>query len=372
LVPGPDSHRDISIKLQWQLVPQFLRDRTLVLFVLCSAMSLCCNQSSKKAGRNIERSFYFWRSVFHLSEPEKKALTEFHIKTLYTKFFDVDWDPTTGQPLPVAQVRFQDSAFLKQDSIQIIPVVFITNSCIKNIDSSQAKQLAVKITDLVNGISKANGLTFHELQIDCDWTSSTKENYFKLLETIKSQIVNRKSQISCTIRLHQIKYSNKTGIPPVDRGLLMAYNMGDLKDPSAKNSILETSELKKYIGDLSSYPLPLDVALPLFEWKVLFRQNVYTGLLENFPDSFFNNASIKKTTNRFEVLRDTILNGYEFKKGDIIRKEESSYEEILSAAKLISERLSATNIRLSLFHLDSVILSKYSVYEMENIFNSLR
>ena len=32
--------------------------------------------------------------------------------------------------------------------------------------------------------------------------------------------------------------------------------MGNLTDPSTRNSILETAELKKYTGNLSTYPLP--------------------------------------------------------------------------------------------------------------------
>ena len=198
---------------------------------------------------------------------------------------------------------------------------------------------------------------------------SSKEKYFLLLNNIKQKTTNIK--LSCTIRLHQIKYIAKTGVPPVDRGLLMCYNMGNLKDPATKNSILETAELKKYIGNLSNYSLPLDVAFPLFDWKVLYRNNFYTGLIQNLPDTLFSNSFSAKTGNRYQVLKDTLLQGYDLRKGDMIRDEQSDIKELLAAANEISKHLKNTQPRVSLYHLDSLILSKYSTHELESIYNSL-
>ena len=143
--------------------------------------------------------------------------------------------------------------------------------------------------------------------------------------------------ISATIRLHQIKFLAKTGVPPVSKGLLMCYNMGNLKNPATKNSIIETEELKKYIDNLAAYPLPLDVALPLFNWKVLFRNNTYAGLIQNLPDSLLTNPFISKAGNRYLFLKDSLLAGYPFKKGDVLRNEQSEYSEIISTAGAISK-----------------------------------
>jgi hypothetical protein len=114
------------------------------------------------------------------------------------------------------------------------------------------------------------------------------------------------------------------------------------------------------------------VALPLFEWKVLFRNNLYTGLIETLPDSLLTGSFVTKNENRFEVLKDTLLQGYDLRKGDILRNEQSNYAEILSAAAAINARLKNTHPRVSLYHLDSVLLNKYSLHELETIYNSLR
>jgi len=338
----------------------------LPILLISSVLHFSCKQVKEE--RKIERSFYYWKSVFTLTGFEKQRLDSLQVKTIYLKFFDVDWDEAGKKPVPVA--KMQVSKMEKQEGIIIIPTVFITNACIQKTDSSQIVKLAVNIYKLILEINRINDFKqISEIQIDCDWTAVTKEKYFRLLSNIKQQTTNFK--LSCTIRLHQIKFLSRTGIPPVDRALLMCYNMGNLKDPSTKNSILEAKELRKYIGNLSGYPLQLDIAFPLFDWKVLFRNNMYIGLIGNLPDTPFNNSFTHKMQNRFEILKDTLLDGYDLRQGDIIRNEQSDIKEILAATQEIKKHLKNTPIRVSLYHLDSVILSKYTIHELEDIYNSL-
>ena len=346
----------------------------LFLFLLFILFS--CNEKSET--RKIEPSFYYWKSILNITDFEKQKLDSLKVKTIYLKFFDVDWDEETRKPKPVA--KLQASSYKLQDGFQIIPTVFITNECIQKIDSSQVKKLAENIVSLIAEIKQAHGFdSIPEIQIDCDWTQASKDKYFLLLKNTKLQTQNLSTvasakadtKLSCTIRLHQIKFLSKTGIPPVDRGLLMCYNMGNLKDPATKNSILETTALKKYIGNLSSYPLPLDMAFPLFDWKVLYRNNIYTGLIQGLSDNAFNSSFCNRTGNRYLILKDTLLKGYDLRKGDMIRNEQSDIKEVLAAADEISKHLKNTRLRVSLYHLDSVILNKYSTHELENIYSSL-
>jgi len=340
-------------------------------FIIFAIIFFSCNISKKHEPRTIERSFYFWKSVFKLSTQEKDALTNFKIQNLYIKYFDVDWNASRNTALPVAQLTAPDSIFLRTTKLNIVPTVFITNETIFKININQTEELANKIIVLVNSMNSNFGVKLiNELQIDCDWTAGTKDKYFSLLKFLKKKQNN--INFSSTIRLHQIKYLNKTGVPPVKKGMLMCYNMGNLSNINTSNSILEVDELKKYIGDLQNYPLPLDVALPIFEWKVLFRNNVFKGIFENMPDSLIAQNIFNKNGNRNKALVDTILNGYEIKKNDIIRTEKSNYTSVLKTAKLISEKLSGNIVRVSFFHLDNLTLKKYKLYEMENIYDAMR
>jgi hypothetical protein len=299
-----------------------------------------------------------------------QQLKEHKVNTLYIKYFDVGWDETTNKPVPIAQLRVADKSFFAQNSYKIIPTVFISNECIFKIDSSQCEGLAGKILLLIKDIDRVNTIgNISEIQIDCDWTASTRGKYFSILKAL--QYKDSALSYSATIRLHQVKYLQQTGVPPVSRGLLMCYNMGNLKDASVRNSILDVEEFKKYSSNLGSYPLPLDVGLPLFEWYVLFRHGTYIGLVRDVDINLLKSVS-KHTDNRYDMLADTALNGYDLKKGDILRYEKSGYNEIMKATKIVSDKMKTTELHISLYHLDSLILKKYTTDEIENIFNSLR
>jgi hypothetical protein len=342
-----------------------------LLFFILSFLFFACNTVPKHTDRKIERSFYYWKSNFKLSDIEKQTLDTLQIKTLYLKFFDVAWDDISSSPIPIVQVRISDSAYLHASRLQIIPTIFITNECIFKIDSSQIKILAEKISLLTKSIITNNGLqNIREIQIDCDWTAATKEKYFAILKEL--QTLDKTINFSATIRLHQIKYLQKTGVPPVSRGMLMCYNMGNLTNIETENSILETKELQKYIGDLQHYPLPLDVALPLFDWKVLFRNGKFKSLINDMPYAVLNTALFKKNKNIFTAVQDSIIFGYDIKKGDVLRNEQCDYDDILKSAQIISKKISNKSYRVSLYHLDTLTLKKYSTHEMENIFNALR
>ena len=338
----------------------------IIVFTSCILFINCNN---KHRPRNIERSFYYWKSVLNLNDFEKEQVTSLKVKTIFLRFFDVDWDEVSNSALPKAPVKIIDTAYFNTQQIKIIPVVFITNECLQKVDSTQITSLANKIISL---LKSSYNISFsqqklNEIQIDCDWSATTKQKYFSLLSVIKKSGI---TTLSVTIRLHQIKYLKITGIPPADRGLLMCYNMGNLINASTKNSIIEVEELKKYINDLAAYPLPLDIGLPLFDWYVLFRNDKFKGLIKTLNT---NNLSTKKIdTNHFFILKDTVINKINFKKGDILRQEESKYETILNTGKLLNEKLSTGSIRISYFHLDSVTLKKYPTNELENIYNSMR
>lgn len=324
----------------------------------------------KKQHRDIERAFYYWKSSLQLTTFEEARLDSLRVNTLYIKFFDVDWDEKSRIPKPV--VKLQSTGYRLKGSMLVVPTVFITNECIQRISAAQTAELANNLDLLIRDIIQSNGFnSIAEIQIDCDWTAATKDAYFTLLEHITALWKNTEIPISATIRLHQVKFLTKTGIPPVAKGLLMCYNMGNLKNPATTNSIIETAELKKYIGNLSNYPIPLDIAFPLFNWKVLFRNNGYIGLVQGLSDTLLTSSFVKQQGNRFELLKDTLLLGYDLRKGDLLRSEQSDISEILASANAISRRLQNNPLRVSLYHLDSVILNKYSLHELESIYSSL-
>lgn len=334
--------------------------------ILCLAIALSCHPLSKHPEN---RSFYYWKSSFSLTGTDRNYLNALHVNHLYVRFFDVTWDAEHGHATPTAPVRFDDSSYR---SFGIVPVVFIANDVLARTDTTGIGPLAGHVATLVMQLCEDARLSKpEELQLDCDWTAGTKNRYFTLLTDIRrwlDQHGQAACKLSATIRLYQCKYRGSAGVPPVARGLLMCYNMGDLKKSKTHNSILETTELEKYTGDLSSYPLPLDVALPIFSWKVYYHEGRYAGLIESLPTPLLDNSAVTKTGNLYTFGKDTSLNGYQFETGDQLRDEPSEYDALQATSKIIARKLKSPPDNILFFHLDSANLVNYTTDELENIF----
>jgi hypothetical protein len=315
----------------------------------------------QKEDLKVQRSFYFWKSVFRLSQKERNILEDLSVKQLYIKFFDLSWDPEKKAARPIAKLQVRD---LPPPGIFITPVVFITNESLSQTGPLHTDSLATDISRLIESMSSSLPLS-GEIQIDCDWTSGTRETYFSLLSKLKQLPFFKGKTLSATIRLHQLKFISQSGIPPVDKGLVMCYNMGNLRHPQTKNSIIESEELKKYIRNLNHYPLRVDIALPAFDWFVKFRGNHFAGLIHGFnlPDSF-------RKTERTLFERDTMINGMFFKKGDWLRYEASDIDVIRACIYLIRQKLKKEELNVILYHLDETNLNRYSTYELETIYSS--
>ena len=317
--------------------------------------------------RTITPAFYYWKSNFNPTEFEKRKLHSLGVETVYVKLFDIAWDPQQQKALPVAKIFIRDTAHLNNK--KIIPTVFITNEVFYNLDSVGVQVLAQNTASLIKKYLTGFSKKAAEIQMDCDWTNITKQKYFFFLQTIKTAFPQQ--MLSATIRLHQVKYTASSGIPPVNRGLLMCYNMGNLQDEKATNSIIDPVEFEKYRPYIKTYPLPLDVGLPLFSWHVLFRENKYAGLIQTLSTTAlqrFKNIG----TNRYEVMQDTIILGKALKAGDVLRYEESPINSLQKIAGSLSRQLTQQPINAVFYHCDSVILNKYNTYELEEIFGRLR
>jgi hypothetical protein len=284
------------------------------------------------------------------------------------RLFDVDYDENTKHTIPVAPLRIETT----DQPFTYVPVVFITQKAIVLLSDSGIGQMAQNICTLADNICVQAGMHPAELQLDCDWTSTSSKKYFALLKAIKEQKFMQGKALSCTIRLNQIKYQSLNGIPPADKGLVMIYGMGDLKKPGSHNSILDPGEAKAYLKYLSGYPLSVDVALPLFEWCVLFRENQFKGIIHEVATSYVKTSQLfkQKEGNTYICTADTSWQGYQFKANDIIRLESPSFDDIQAIARYSSARVKGKDLNVILFSCDSITLSKFSNNEMEAVYNS--
>lgn len=315
----------------------------------------CSNKSQKE----ITRGIYFWKTKFSLSNEDLSWLKETEIKKLYVRFFDVDWNPNINAAVPVGDVTIETK---KVDGVVIIPVVFITNRTFTNLPDSLIAELSKNIYKKISAkLSLFTNQTTNEIQLDCDWTESTREKYFSLIELIKKLSQRNNIEVTSTIRLHQIKFFSKTGVPPVKRGMLMFYNMSDVSDIQTINSIYDEDAAKKYLTNFDKYPIDLDVVLPAFSWACWFRNGKLKNLINDLKATELasNKNFIKEDKNIFRAIKETSLKGNYILQGDYLRTEETDFNTTLDAAELIAPHIKNKKINVSIYHLTGEVIKNY-------------
>jgi hypothetical protein len=342
-----------------------------ILFLIPGILLLCLFQKcTPKKERKISTAFYYWKTNLHVNDEEQSILKGTGASTIYLRLFDVDWNQNLQKALPVGILQ---SDTIKGTSLQYIPVVYITQACLTRLQEKDVPELSAHISTLVFDLCTKYNLNPKEIQIDCDWTKNSAQVYFSLLKQLKSEAYFKTKLLSCTIRLHQVKFTITSGIPPVDKGMLMVYNMGNLTRYGGHNSILEVKEAKDYLKHIGIYPLPLDVALPIYHWAALFEHSRFKGITYNISKTDFNSADIKqKENNLYLLLQDTIVGGYRFRKGQEIRFEEPDKNDLKQIGAYIGEHIKDSVYRVAFFHLDNQATRQFQTKDLNDIVNTFR
>ena len=319
--------------------------------------------------REITPAFYHWRTQFALSAQELTYLNQLNTNIVYVKFFDVDWDFIKQEAVPKASVQLDNSPKLP---LEIIPTIFITNRTFKHLPKDEIPDLVEKITTKIENLGR--NYQFKEIQIDCDWTQSTRIPYFTFLEQLKASWQAQNVSLSTTIRLHQFKYPEKTGIPPIDKGMLMVYNVGKLENWTEKNSILSIQNLQPYLVDFDEYALKLDIALPIFAWGVVYRGSKLIKLINNLHVEMLGDTSVIKEIgkNRFELTKSTYINGYYLYAGDRIRIESIDQELLNETATLLADYNPDQAFTLAFYHLDTSTIKHYQYEQLQQVISNFK
>ena len=243
---------------------------TLACGVLCAMVLSSC---SRQTDVQPVRSMYYWRTVFTLSQAERDFMKAHHVERLYVRYFDVVLNEQ-GEPTPNATIKFPTAPSGSERGTvgEIVPVVFITNDCMARPHEGLAEKVLTRVLQM-NETHDVKGVS--ELQIDSDWTITTRRNFFAFLDELRPLAKAKGIALSATIRLHQLSQP----VPPVDRGVLMVYNTGDVTRFDCHHPILDLNDVRQYLRHLKSYDLPLSAAYPLFSWRVLFRNGRYVGIM---------------------------------------------------------------------------------------------
>ena len=157
-----------------------------ILPMTCGFIGLSCCQFLPPK-REAALSFYYWKQTpmgwnedtgdyetpNDFSPP---AFSHLGAKRVYVKFFDIDWRVGNG-----AYPRQRFEAIKPLPTLDLVPTFYILNRVFEKSDSSDIENLAAHIVKVV-------GVKYSEIQMDCDWTATTRDAYFQYLKTLRRQL----------------------------------------------------------------------------------------------------------------------------------------------------------------------------------------
>lgn len=336
-------------------------------FGICAICLSACSRPQP-----LKPAFFYWETRLEVSDQEKQLLDSLHCETMYLKILDIGLNG--GNIEPYARLDLADSSALQ--GRKCCASVFITNEVFENISPEKSDWLAGKILE-----SAASMRPFDAFLIDCDWTGSTREAFFLFLKKLKNKL-GPKTPLSATIRLHQYKFPDRTGVPPVDRGMLMFYNTGDLEIDGDHNSVFHPDDALKYLdGAPDHYPLPLDLALPLFSWGVVFREGEFWKIIPG-PLPLQEMRSNGKWTAQpatepfgaalWQVNEGTFLGGHYLRPGDRLRLSAQTPQTLTRIAELARRIDLADDADLAFFHLGVAGPEHFSAALLDSVCHIVR
>lgn len=371
----------------------------LIVFIgIASAfigLVICLFIFQPKPLQPVKLSFYNWQNQFELDSNECQFIDQHGVDHLRVKLFELSLNASTHSAVVNNHIdtRSYDKGcedfFLTHT---VTPVVFIDNDIFYKIDSANIREMAGLVkramiihsvdllqpdryqwndrwyklyfslempeakTDSLNDTYQLFKKNIVSYEFDCDWTEQTKNNYFYFLQQVKDSL---NKPIEATLRLHQYKYREKTGIPPVDGVNLMCYNMGEFNQKKETNSIFNIELLKQYIEGQKAYPLPMNIALPTFSWVVAFRNNKFLKLIPyNSIQYRLENSSY--TIEKIDATHYSITDEFYYdwsveplRKGDYLRIEKIETQTLLKGYALLRKELANTPKEVILFDLNN-------------------
>ncbi len=316
-------------------------------------------------------SFYHWRTGFAPVGLDREFLQKTPQAKVYIKAFNLNWDPFNNTEKPTTVMK------MKPDSLKFIDEVaftlFVTDEAMRNIPEVQLPAMAARTAFLLNrtlkSFRKNTDVTIKELQIDCDWSLKSRDKYFSFLEFMRKEAAKIGfTELSATIRAHQVLNSKEFGIPPVDRGALMFYTMGTTANVGERISLFSDALDDTYLDALSEYPLHLDLVMPLSGWGVQYRDGNAIDLMPDLtPESLVaTNCCAPLKGNLFVVDSAMYVNYNALNKGDEVYAAPFSESEVQASAEKLLDKL-PDDARLILFHLENSLMEGVSTEALNKI-----
>jgi hypothetical protein len=303
------------------------------------------------------RGIYDWSGWYQLEYADT-----LHIQKYYQKFFEVGLDNLL-QPVPVDEIvdydianrsRTVDYTEYYRDTIvktphYLVPCVYIHQAVFlqKNLNTADlAKKIMYLLEYKLSDYDSKNAARINEFQIDCDWPASGQNAYFDFLRAFKKELRARRKYanfiLSATLRLYPYKFPEKMGYLPVDRAMLMCYNLQPPDPRGQECSIFSLKVLRAYLEGASAYPLPIDIALPHFSLAFVYENGQFQRLFRNVGAEFRGLLHHDKGL-WYTVQKDSLISTWNddfyLRKGQRVKIETVPLPELKQALRLIDRNV---------------------------------
>ena len=291
----------------------------IALLTLFSAALLATYYLTTQPSTPVKLSYYHWKNTYR-ELPELQKSHPSH--RLYIKFLDIGY----REQLQLNPTRFITPPPIKPE---VVPVVYLDNRALKE----ASEEIILK--HILQAIPPQQ---YQNLQIDCDWSGQTREKYFSLLRKLQKDFTS----LSATLRLHQVKYAKQTGVPPVNYVVLMYYNMSEVRDIETRNYVLDHAVGKQYLQNFQQYPLPMELALPLYQQVRVIRQQRLALLL---PHGELTKDKLKTLSeDKFEVIQAHYWQGEYLYKGDELVIDQVTMEDLQAVSRDLAKHVKPQEI----------------------------
>ena len=141
--------------------------------------------------------------------------------------------------------------------------------------------------------------------------------------------------------------------------------------PDSLNSVYDKNVAYRYLPSLKNYPLPINIALPIYSWGIHIRDGKIIGLRNKIDiDNLKNNSSFVLTKNNWFTVKNSIFReGIYYKKNDQIKIETISENDLLEMADNLAENTIQNPKEIIFYDLDEFNLKKYDTALFKKIIN---
>lgn len=322
----------------------------LLLWIPVAAVTVLSGSDHARTTVVVPSAFH-WSNAHYLEGRERDALDGVHVQRFYHKVLDIDRDAFHGaHPVSAVPVPDEWKGYYHDDGpltsiVEIVPCVYFTNNTFMQCSDAEVDRLS---GNLLRKLRMLCPTYVQGLLLDCDWTATTRDKFFRLVRTVADSV---NVPVSVTIRLHQFAHPERTGVPPADRGMLMVYNVGKVQEAGGINSIYDEATAAPYFANAKPYPLPLDLALPAYSWGAQFRKGRFMGILQDAQVRRAEELGLLsgEVVGIRQVVQENNEILPELHLGDEVRAERMTPERIQRAAEQARSAVNSDTTAVALF-----------------------